>query len=200
MNSAVKILTNQSIKIGRRAWPTRGHGKKRLSPPVFLNNWLNFQVGGQFEIKILNSAGPMWHKHNIFHTSFFKNKLDPAIIWKLVICQPITSKNTRPRGQFEIKILNSAEPKWHKHNIFHTSFLKNKLEPAIIWKLVICQRITSKNTRPRWVDTWACYTARWYWSAGTLFDSCQLITTLMCNQCSPGLPNKLESSVCLWCG
>ena len=25
------------------------------------------------------------------------------------------------------------------------------------------------------------------------FDSCQLITTLMCNQFSPGLPKKLES-------
>ena len=36
-------------------------------------------------------------------------------------------------------------------------------------KLVICQRITSKNTRPRWVDTWACGTVRWYWSADTLF-------------------------------
>ena len=39
-------LTNQSIKIGRRAWPTRDLGKKRPSPPVFLNNWLNFRVRG----------------------------------------------------------------------------------------------------------------------------------------------------------
>ena len=30
-----QILTNQSIKIGRRARPTRDHGKKRSSPPVF---------------------------------------------------------------------------------------------------------------------------------------------------------------------
>ena len=48
-----QILTNQRIKIGRRAWPTRDHGKKRSSPPVFLNNWLNFRVRGKFEIKIL---------------------------------------------------------------------------------------------------------------------------------------------------
>ena len=27
--------TNQSIRIGRGAWPTRDHGKKRFSPPVF---------------------------------------------------------------------------------------------------------------------------------------------------------------------
>ena len=46
---------------------------------------------------------------------------------------------------------------------------KIKLEPAIIWKLVTCQRITSKNTWPRWVDTWARDTVKWYWSAGTLF-------------------------------
>ena len=49
------------------------------------------------------------------------------------------------------------------------NFKKIKLEPAIIWKLVTCQRITSKNTRPRWVDTWARDTVRWYWSADTLF-------------------------------
>ena len=49
-----QILTNQSIKIRRRAWPwpTRDH-KKRSSQPVFLNNWLNFRVRGKFEIKIL---------------------------------------------------------------------------------------------------------------------------------------------------
>ena len=52
-----QILTNQSIKIGRRAWPTRVHGKKRSSPPVFLKNWLNFRVRGQFEIKILTVRG-----------------------------------------------------------------------------------------------------------------------------------------------
>ena len=46
---------------------------------------------------------------------------------------------------------------------------KKKLESAIIWKLVTCQQITSKNTRPRWVDTWALDTDRWYWPADTLF-------------------------------
>ena len=46
---------------------------------------------------------------------------------------------------------------------------KKKLEPAIIWKLVTCQRITPKNTRPRWVDTWAHDTIGWYCSADTLF-------------------------------
>ena len=54
-------------------------------------------------------------------------------------------------------------------NTIISDFKKTKLEPAIIWKLVTCQRITSKNTRPRWVDTWACDTVRWYWSAANLF-------------------------------
>ena len=36
-------------------------------------------------------------------------------------------------------------------------------------KLVICQRITSKNIRPRWVHTWARGTVSWYWSADALF-------------------------------
>ena len=36
------ILTNQSIKIGRRALPTRVHGKKRSSPPEFLKKLAEF--------------------------------------------------------------------------------------------------------------------------------------------------------------
>ena len=112
-----QILTNQSIKIGRRAWPTRDHGKKRSSPPVFLKNWLNFRVRGQFEIKILIVRGL-----SDINTTYF--------IWSLN---------------------------------------KNILEPAIIWKLVTCQRITSKDTPRQWVDTWVRDTVRWYWSADTLF-------------------------------
>ena len=73
--------------------------------------------------------------------------------------------NFRIRGQFEIKILIVR----HINTTYFIWIKKNKLEPAIIWKLVTCQRITSKNTRPRWVDTWARDTARWYWSADTLF-------------------------------
>ena len=44
------------------------------------------------------------------------------------------------------------------------NFLKKiSLKPAIIWKLVTCQRITSKNTWSRWVDIWACDKLKWYW-------------------------------------
>ena len=35
----------------------RDHGKKRSSLPVFLKNWLNFRVRGQFEIKIVTVQG-----------------------------------------------------------------------------------------------------------------------------------------------
>ena len=53
--------------------------------------------------------------------------------------------------------------------MIHMNLEKTWTEPAITWKLVTCQRITSKNTWPRWVDTWARDTVKWYWSAGTLF-------------------------------
>ena len=56
-------------------------------------------------------------------------------------------------------------------------FKKIELEPAIIWKVATCQRITSKNTQTQWVDTWAH-------DAGQqkhYFDSCQLIKTWMYN-------------------
>ena len=74
--------------------------------------------------------------------------------------------NFRVRGQFEIKILivrhiNTTYFIWIKKKI--------KLELAIIWKPVPCQRLTSKNTWPRWVDIWARDSLKWYWSADTLF-------------------------------
>ena len=81
-----QILTYQSIKIiGRRAWWTHDRGKKKSSPSVFLDNWLNFQVG------------PLWHKHNIFHMNLKIYILEPAIIWKLVTCQCKLQKNTLPQ-------------------------------------------------------------------------------------------------------
>ena len=49
------------------------------------------------------------------------------------------------------------------------NFKKIKLEPAIIWKVVTCQRITSKSTWPRWVHAWALDNVKWYWSVDTLF-------------------------------
>ena len=49
-----QVLTNQSIKIGRRARPTRDLGEKVNSNwhvfPV-CKNWLNFSFLGQFEMK-----------------------------------------------------------------------------------------------------------------------------------------------------
>ena len=133
-----QILTNQSIKIGRRAWPTRDHGKKRSSPPVF-----------------------------------FK---------KLAECLRLKSVWNQNR--------NSAGRYWHKHNIWYK---KSKREPAIIWKRINCQRITSKNTRPWWVDTWARDTVRWYWSANTLFWQLSIDHNIsvqyLCNISFSFLPN-----------
>ena len=48
-----QILTNQITKIGCRAWPTRYHGESKVTAFPTSKNWLDFQVRGQFEIKIL---------------------------------------------------------------------------------------------------------------------------------------------------
>ena len=85
-----QILSNQSIKLGRRARPTRDHSEnsqKRLPKPA------GFSPPRSVEIKILI-----------------------------------------------VPLMNTT---------------KNEFEPAIIWKVVTCQRIVSKNTRTQWVDAWA---------------------------------------------
>ena len=87
------------------------------------------------------------------------------MMWIMCTVSPARNSwlNFRVRGQFEILIMR------HKHNIFHMNFLKkNWTWAGITWKLVTCQRIPSKNTWPRKVDTWAGDTVMWYWSAGTL--------------------------------
>ena len=72
----------------------------------------------------------------------------------------------------------------HKHNIFHMNLKKIKLEPAITWKLVTCQRITSKilyldGSTPEPVKRSSDTGQR-----VPCFDSCQLIKTLMSNMCA----------------
>ena len=53
------------------------------------NSWLNFLARGQFEIKILIVR----HINRTYFIWIFKKiKLEPAIIWKPVPCQRITSK------------------------------------------------------------------------------------------------------------
>ena len=69
------------------AWPWWAKSKATVFPSC--NSWLNFRVRGQFEIKILIV------RH--INTTYFiwilkKIKLEPAIIWKPVPCQRITSK------------------------------------------------------------------------------------------------------------
>ena len=98
---------------------------------------------------------------------------------------------------------NSAGRYWHKHNIFDMNFKKSKREPAIIWKRVNCQRITSKNTRPRWVDTWARDTVRWYWSADTLFWQLSIddnINVQSAFSWAPKVARKCESKHWYACG
>ena len=81
---------------------------------------------------------------------------------------------------------------------------KGKREPAIIWKRVNCQRITSKNTRLWWVDTWVRVTVRWYWSVDTLFLQLSIddnIDVQSAFSWAPKVARKWEwTLVCLWCG
>ena len=78
-------------------------------------------------------------------------------------------------------------------------FFKNELEPAIVWKLVTCQRITSKGTRPWWVKSEPAIrsgdTCQWI----PCFDSCQLVTTWMCN-IRLHSDRKCEIKHCFPCG
>ena len=83
------------------------------------------------------------------------------------------------------------------------NFKKIELEPAITWNLVTCQRITSKNTWPRWVDTWARDTVRWYWSADTLFWQLSIdhnIDVQLVFSWAPKLAKKCESKHWFPCG
>ena len=71
------------------AWPWWEKSKAIAFPTC--KNWLNFHPWGQFEIKIL------WCRSQTqliiyFPMHFLKNELVPAIIWKLVTCQQVTSK------------------------------------------------------------------------------------------------------------
>ena len=60
--------------------------KASVSPACIF--WLNFRVRGQFEIKMLIVLG-----HSDINTTFHINfKNEPAIIWKLVTRQRITTK------------------------------------------------------------------------------------------------------------
>ena len=94
--------------------------------------------------------------------------------------------NFRVRGQFEIKILLVRL----RHTTYFLRIKKIGLEPAVNWKLVTCQRITSKSTRPRWVDTRARDTVRWHWSADTLFWQVSIDHNMDVQyQVAPGLPN-----------
>ena len=66
---------------GRRAWPTRDYGEKSEKPLssllVFLNNWLNFRVRDQFEIKRLIARG-----HSDINTT-------PSVIISLFCCRSL---------------------------------------------------------------------------------------------------------------
>ena len=74
----------------------------------------------------------------------------------------------------EVRLKSNFYCAAHKHNMCHMNLRKIKIEPAITWELVTCQRITSEpairssNTSQR----------------VPCFDSCQLIKPLMFKMCA----------------
>ena len=75
---------------------------------------------------------------------------------------------------------------------------KNKLEPAIIWKLVTCQGITSEKYWTSMGRHLSRDTVRWYWSADhylvlTAVNWSMYPWQITCNHFSPGLLKWLES-------
>ena len=71
VNSGFPVVRTDDRPGGRVDVRPRDHGKKRSSPPVFLNNWPHFRVRGQFEIKILIVLG----HSDIFHINLKKTNL-----------------------------------------------------------------------------------------------------------------------------
>ena len=88
--------------------------------------------------------------------------------------------NFRVRGQFDIKILIVP----HINTTYFIWILKNKLEPAIIWKLITCQRKTSKILDLNGSTPEPAIRSGDASQRIPCFGSCQLITTLMCNMCA----------------
>ena len=86
------------------ACPWRGKAKATVFPAC--SSWLNFRFRGQLEIKILIVR-------DIFHINLKKNKLEPAIIWKLLTCQRITSKILDLNGSMPESMIRCLVPRPH---------------------------------------------------------------------------------------
>ena len=78
---APRARENSAIKIGRRVWSTRDYGERSEKPLssllVFLNDWLNFRVWDQFEIKMLIA-----HNHSDINTT-------PSVIMSIFCCRSL---------------------------------------------------------------------------------------------------------------
>ena len=78
----------------------------------------------------------------------------------------------------------------HKHNVFPMHFLKKWTWACDHLKTSNLSVDNFKNTRPRWVNTWARDTVKWYWSADTLFWQLSIDHNMDVQyQVAPGLPN-----------
>ena len=90
----------------------------------------------------------------------------------------------------------------HEHNLFHMHFKKIELEPAIIWKVATCQRITSKTLELSGSIPEPAIRSGDTGQQKHYFDSCQLIKTWMYNirLQAPKLARKREIKHWYACG
>ena len=95
---------------------------------------------------------------------------------------------------------------WHLNTTYFIRIKKVKLEPAIISKQVTCQRITSKILDLDGLTPEPAIRSGDTGQQLPCFDSCQLITTLMCPMCAISVflcsqtGRKCEIEHCLPCG
>ena len=137
-----------------------------------------------------------------------KIKLEPAIIWKLVTCQRITSKKildlygSTPEPAIRPSDTGQRIPFFHSCQLIttlmsngcvHDQFScalklarKNEIKHWSRSSKTTGQRTASKQiTSPWWVDTWALDMAMWYWSVAILFWQLSIdhIVNGQCKRC-----------------
>ena len=139
------------------AWPWWAKLKATVFPAC--NSWLHFRVRGQFEMKILIVR----HINTIYFIWIKKIKLEPAIIWKLVTWQRITSKTyLTSMGRH----LSPRYGKWYWSA--DTLFWQLSIDHNIDIQCVHYQSSCSPKLARKWVEHWLRASKTINWSADSL--------------------------------
>ena len=103
-----------------------------------------------------------------FKTSFKRRK------WHLVLINQGMIEKARQDLETNIRSSDKSVYKAEAYIIYHEASVTSyvyEIQPKIKQPLDDVNECwpLQKNTRPRWTDTWAHHTVRWYWSADALF-------------------------------